>query len=267
MIKSKCLLIFGFLFSNVLLSQKTELIYASKINSIFSKEHLAFTGKGLIIEKGIIMGETLPYNPTSNRRLGFEAGVEYYINFNKNFSLNTGILLGHLPRNFGFTIPKAYLPARFTEDLVIDGRFSRIFPILYVSIPLSFEKRYFIKSNFLYYGAGLNFRYALMQDYNSVGHFIDNNAPNMELEENWIEQNKLNVQPIINFGYGHILKNNNLLKIGITANFGLTQIKATNYFFYSNNGPSQSGEYITRGGYVGLAVSYVFSGLLKKTIK
>jgi hypothetical protein len=233
-------------------------INSSDIKKIFYKNHFALTLKGLSVQKGKVNGEALPYNPTANNRIGFEVGFDNFFNINKTTSINTGLSFGYAPRNFAMVIPKQYLPTDFTEDLHINGFFSSIFPVLYASVPITLEKRIVKKKGYFYYGGGINLKYALMSGFYSSGQGVGNKTY-MELNEVWYEGSHFFTQLNLNTGYGFFLKNKDIIKVGLISNIALNNLKTGNYMLYIPNSGSQSGEYHTRLGFVGIFASYVFT--------
>ena len=254
-------LFFAALFSlNNLFGQKQILFSSQVIDEIFSKNHLAFTAKGVLFEKGKIIGENIPFSPNANSRLGFEAGVDYLINKNKNTSLNTGFHIGFAPRNFTFIAPKNYVQPFYNDDYVMNGGLSNISPLFYASIPLTFEKRIFRKNNFFYYGGGVNLKYALMFSEDEEGYFLDARRTRIAvMTENWKTNFNVFVQANASIGYGFILKNKNLFKVGLCSNIALSNVSTANYTFTPPTGTNQDGLYVTRAGFIGLSFSYVLT--------
>ena len=111
-----------------------------------------------LIEKGKIIGETVPFNPASNKTLGFEAGVDYFINKNKKSSIVTGVHIGFAPRAFTYLVTKDLLPPPLTQDIFVNG--SNLFPLFYVPNN-SFQKCLFFR---VFSPSRVNFLFPIMSN-------------------------------------------------------------------------------------------------------
>ena len=247
----------SYLFGQIKITHKT-------IDEIFSKNHLAFTAKPLLFEGSRIIGESLPFNPASNPTFGFEAGVDYFINKNKKLSIVTGVHIGFAPRAFTYLVTKDLLPPPLTRDIFVNG--SNLFPLFYLSLPLSFEKRIFKDNHFFYYSGGINLKYALMFSEDEMGAYFGSPVfvKIFELRENWKTNNNFFVQANATLGYGFILKNKNIFKVGLSSNIALSNVSTANYTFTPPTGTNQDGLYVTKAGFIGLSFSYVLTNFIKK---
>ena len=64
---------------NNLVAQEQKLFTNESIAQLFSKNHIAFTAKGVLFEKGKIVGESALFNPASHKTLGCEIGADYFM--------------------------------------------------------------------------------------------------------------------------------------------------------------------------------------------
>jgi hypothetical protein len=227
---------------------------------LFSSNHLAFSAKPLIFNKGKIKGERLPFNPASNSRFGFEAGFDYLLNKNKKTSLNMGFHIGFAPRNFTYTIPENYLPVPFEQSKVVNGAISNIFPLVYANFPFVLEKRVFKKNKFIFYSAGINIKYSLMFGENEDSRSLDSRGTLIwKLEENWNNRSNFFFQGNLSVGYGYVLNNHNIFKLGLITNIAFNNVNNSNYTFSPPLGNIQQGIYTTKAGFIGLSINYVLT--------
>ena len=251
---------------NNLVAQEQKLFTNESIAQLFSKNHIAFTAKGVLFEKGKIVGESALFNPASHKTLGCEIGADYFINKNKKSSIVTGVHIGFAPRAFTYLVTKDLLPPPLTQDIAVNGAGSNLFPLFYLSLPLSFEKRIFKDNHFFYYSGGINLKYALMFSEDEMGAYFGSPVfvKIFELRENWKNNNNFFVQANATLGYGFILKNKNLFKVGLSSNIALSNVSTANYTFTPPTGTNQDGLYVTKAGFIGLSFSYVLTNFIKK---
>lgn len=253
-----------------LVAQEQKFFTDESIAQLFSKNHFAFKVKGLMFEKGKVVGECSPFNPSSNSLLGFEAGVDYILNKSKKTSIVTGLHFGFSPRDFTHTTPKSYFPPLSNPTFDEYPTNLQMFPLFYANIPLSIEKRIFSKNNFFFYSGGVNIKYALMFSEDSITSTLfyrSTEVMKTEMYENWKNNNNLFIQANLSFGYGFILKSNNILKVELVSNIALTNLSTVNYIFFTSMPTTQQGTYTTRAGFIGLSFSYVLTNSNKRLLK
>lgn len=222
-------------------------------------------------EKGKPVRQSGPYSMGASNVGGIEAGGNYFINFNKDYSLIVGAHIGFSGRNFKLFIPKSDFTPNLQDDIDFRGRLTKDYAI-YLSAPIWFEKRWAAKNNSTWNAdAGINIRFdpdeaIYIYDYGG----LDVNSqyvPVLDLE-GWVGNN---LKPWINFniggGYSFFLSNYNFLRINLLANFSATKVVNFNYTIDVTGKPQSTGTYSANLSYVGLSISYIFTGTNKRLLK
>jgi hypothetical protein len=203
---------------------------------------------------------------------GFEAGINYHVHLNKNYSIIFGLHGGAAARNFKLFISKTDFNPNLNFDVNEDGQLTGEYDF-YASMPVWVEKRWFKTNNsFWSVAVGINVRFypiryqrdLLLLSYQNV------NQDQIEvLEINALIGN--NLRPWLNYnlggGYAFLLRNNNYLQAELVANLSGKKVVNGSYSINVSGKPQSSGKYSANLSYVGLSFSYIFTGANKRLRK
>jgi hypothetical protein len=211
--------------------------------------------------KAIIKRETGEYNIRSTPQPMWEAGGFLQNDLNNNLFFKTGLMVTISMRNASFHAPAHEInPFGYSDN----------FPALTandvdfgISVPAILEKDWFINdSKMAYILWGLNLRYSFGFDEDSYDNYLTDTAGqrvdvfSLNLNSNnhkkpWLTGN-------VGGGYGWILRNNDMIKVGLVANISISKIVRGNYEINVPGHPISSGGYAVKGNYLAIAVGYVF---------
>jgi hypothetical protein len=222
-------------------------------------------------EKGKPVRQSGAYSMSASSVAGIEAGGNYFINFNKDYSLIVGAHVGFSGRNFKLFIPKSDFSPNLQNDIDFRGRLTKDYDI-YLSAPIWFEKRWQVKENNTWnVDAGLNIRF----DPNEEGYGYDyggidvNGDGVLVLDMNGDIGN--NLKPWLDYnlggGYSVLLSNYNFLCFNLIANFSATKIANFNYTINVTGKPESTGTYSANLSYVGWSISYIFTRANRRLLK
>jgi hypothetical protein len=203
---------------------------------------------------------------------GFEAGPNYHVNINKNYSLIIGLHGGAAATNYKLFISKSDFNPNLNFDVHEDGQLTSAWDF-YMSVPIWIEKRWFMKNNsFWNFITGANVRYYPIRYY---GDEAGINYPDVNgnyvlvLDINASIGN--NLRPWVNYntggGYSMLLRNNNYLQCNLVANFSGKKIIDGTYQINVSGKPQSTGKYSENWSYIGLSFSYIFTGANKRLRK
>ncbi len=227
---------------------------------IFSSNHISFTLIPLINEKARIKAETGPYTLGSKPVRGVEVGFNYHMNFDVNYSIIYGIHGGVSVRNYSLFVPKEDFTPQETEDFYESTKSTPTVDF-YLSLPVLLERRWMAQKGFWNVQGGVNVRFYPDQFSETISHMKDDNAGSwydiirLELEvgrnhKPWIDYNLAG-------GYSYLLKNRNLIRLNLIANFSNTSITKGSYLIHIPGQLDSKGSYASRHSYLGLALSYL----------
>jgi len=263
--------LFGMLFLFVNLpqtfAQNYNLINENISKVLFKGSYFSFYLSPYISQKANCVKQSGTYSLNASKSSGIEAGGNYFINFNKSYSIIVGAHAGISGRNFKLFISKSDFNPNLKNDINFNGRLTKDFD-LYLSAPIWFEKRWIRKNNATWnVDAGIKLRFEpdeafYMYDY---GGFDMNNqyVPVLDLE-GWVGNN---MKPWLNYnisgGYSVLLSNYNFIRLDLIANFSTIKVVNFNYTIDVAGKPQSTGTYSANLSYVGLSISYIFTGTNK----
>lgn len=240
-------------------------IASSQSDKIFSPE--TYWGVSIVpmfIKKGHIDGDAGKYNLRSSPQPGGEALINYYYNFEPNYSVvfsAGGALLVH---NFNYEIPKNLFDS-------VGGRgisFNPVGPIKmssgYLKAQVELQSKFFRNQKKSWLGAlGLSLLYPIQDsDEYSAGILWGSNSQSAQ-EYVIIQYPHYQHKPLLNChltgGYEWILHTGNLLQAVLKLDYMPVNIVTSTYDFKVGHQPQIHGNYSISGSYLGLCLSYVFS--------
>ena len=237
--------------------------------TILNKSAFFFTLSTGVSQNAIINKKTGEYDIRSTLQPFFEGGINYQKSLKKNLFLIIGLRETVTGRNAIFKAPiKEINPYGYSESHSQLKINDFDFPI---SIPVFVEKGWQItKSKIVFIQTGVNFRCSLGSDIGYGYSLTDTNWQRIDVFS--LELNSNNYRkPWINYniggGYGWVLKNYNILKLGVLANISFTKFISGTYQVDIPSHPLSQGTYGVTGSNMGLTVSYIFTGINKKLVK
>jgi hypothetical protein len=234
---------------------------------LFRGKHIGLTLTPMVISKAIITKNIDKYDIKSLPQLGFEASLKKYLNFDTSNSLILGFVFGAYGRNLDYLIPKEEFNFAPPWDIDISSNTaaSREYDFI-IGIPILFQKRWFTKDRrFWNSEAGFTIRYTPniieTQEHIFFGQFF-----NMEFITN--PKNKIWLTYNLGAGRSFILKNKNIVSVGVEGNLSFTTFaESKKYQFTVPNKPVVEGTYKVKGSYVGLSLSYILTKYKKSLRK
>lgn len=244
------------------------------INTFRSSKEVFFNEPSFLItflsgltQKASINKETGQYTVKSSPQPFWEAGIDFRGKLNKSLFLIAGLRGIASGRNAVFNAPMSEInPYGYREPYpplkINEFDFG-------ISIPLLVERKWQTKKyKSTYIQAGLTFRYSLGFDSDDYGNvFTDTNHQEIDvfsMELNSNNHKKLWISYNLGGGYSWILKNYNILKAGVLANISFTKFVNGTYQINIPGKPLTEGTYGVTGSYIGLSVSYGFTGTNKR---
>ncbi len=238
---------------------------------LFKRSWFGFYLSRYNAEKGKPVRQSGAYAMSSSSVAGIEAGGNYYVNFNKDYSLIAGARVGFSGRNFKLFIPKSDFTPNLQDDINFRGRLTKDYDI-YLSAPIWVERRWPSKNNSTWNAdVGINVRL----DPNEEGYGYDYGG--IDVNGQYVPVLSMdgdignNLKPWFNYnvggGYSFFLSNYNFLRINLIANFSATKIANFNYTIDVTGKPQSTGTYSANLSYVGLSISYIFTGANKRLLK
>jgi hypothetical protein len=171
-VERKYLLLFGLIFflNSWTFSQNTieEVSNSAIKNSFYNRSFLSFSISPYIVNKAKAAPSSGSYRLHNLYMPGFEAGPDYHISINKNYSIIIGLHVGAAARNYNLFISKADFTPNLQNDIVANGALTRR-EDFYICAPIWLEHRWFIKKNNFWDAIlGVNIRYYPIPNQNVV---------------------------------------------------------------------------------------------------
>lgn len=266
-----------FIFSNSIALHAEQNVDLQKetISKVFFKgNYVGFSISPYIVNKAKTQPLTGNYHLNTSYKHGFEAGPDLYIPINNSYSLVTGLHGGAAATNYILFIPGSdFNPSMGTD---VDDRGKGPTTGLwgyYISVPILIQKRW-LTGNKSFWNAvvGVNIRYYPLR-YSVYGIeeiYLDANGDQINVLEIDASFGN-NLRPWLNYniggGYSILLRNNNYLQCNVLANFSDKKIVNGTYTINVSGKPQSTGTYSANLSYVGLSLSYTFTGANKRLRK
>lgn len=257
---------------NAVYGQQNANLRKEAISKVLAKgSYFSFYASYYASQKAKIVKESGEYSIKSTEVAGVEGGASFFINFNNNYSIITGIHVGASGRNAGTFISKSEFNPALKKDFNVPLAFGKDYAF-YLVAPVWFEKRW-VKRNFDHWNAdlGINIRYHPGDDsfgYFGFGEDVNGQAQQVFLMDGWVGNN---IKPWLNYnisgGYSWFLSNYNFLRINLIANFSTTKVVNFNYTIDVSGKPQSTGTYSSNLSYIGLSISYILTGANKRLLK
>ena len=241
-------------------------------NVLFTHPFLSFSVSPYIVNKVKATPISGNYHLKTVYQEGVEAGADYHFNFNKNYSLIVGLHGGAAARGFKLFITRSDFNPNLKFDVNETPQTNRIWDF-YINAPIWIEKRWLMKNNnFWSVLFGANVRYYPIRNF---GEGFGVNYP--DVNGNYVQVVNINdsignnLRPWVNYniggGYSFLLQNNNFLQFNLLANFSNKKMVNGVYQINVTGKPQSTGTYSANLSYVGLSLSYIFTGANKRLRK
>lgn len=252
-------------------AQNNDLIKGNISKVLFKGSYFSFYLSPYISQKAKCINQSGSYPLRASKYSGLEAGGNYFINFNENYSLILGAHAGFSGRNFKLFISKSDFSPNLENDINFRGRLTKDFD-LYLSAPIWFEKRWVKKNNSMWnIDAGINLRFdpnEAFYNYDYGGFDINGQYVPVIDMEGYVGNNE---KPWLNYniatGYSVFLSNYNYFRINLIANFSTTKVVNFNYTIDVRDKPQSTGTYSSKLSYIGLSINYILTGTNKRLLK
>lgn len=209
------------------------------------------------------------YHLRSALQSSFSIGVNYQINFTPSWGFSSGIRLDLIKRNFFLHIPDSDLPGYLSTGGAPQIESKEIYPRLVVPIKIVRNFNYNDKG-FWDLSAGINVNYSGFSDDVIITTSIADS--NFQLKQifygDFTSDNNKKAWISFNFGSAKsmILKNNNLIAVGIFFEWSFTDFIKGEYEITVPNKSLTRGIYKISGSLLGLSLKYAFTGINRKLI-
>lgn len=221
-------------------------------NELFRRPQWEFIAAVMINERAQLVHLTnAKYRLSALPQSSFEFGVQRLGPLQDNFGLAIGFRVGIVGRNAQYTAPYHEVGYTYLGDYAFNGVIAREKDLFYLSVPVQLEYRHFINAHRMLTGIiGVSMKFS---SFNATG------TGDMDIMEVRLKGNR---KPYVNIhtgpGIGFLLKNKNILKIGLNLNYDPSYI-ATGRFFVETRTSYDEGTYTVRGNYIGLSAAYAFT--------
>jgi hypothetical protein len=229
---------------------------------VFKKNHWGFTFMAASVNKAKVTGNSFTYNQAANNKVGVQIGLNYQINSTASNSLLTGVGFNILGRNFTYLVTKERFNPVAAKDVSANGIYSNESPIVYLSLPICFEHRWFKKKHFFSALAGAELIVPIQAYSETAAALYNYNGNYIELVQlytDWEETSNPKIGTLLGVGFGYLTKRNNTKTIRLIAKLSFADLAKSTYTFNIPSQPIVSGTHATNGSYIGLSFSYMFT--------
>ena len=220
----------------------------------------------VLVQKGHIDGDLNKYSLSSSPQPGGEVLINYYYNFESNYSLvfsAGGELLVH---SFNYEIPKNLFNPMGGTSI----SFNPVGPIKmsssYLKVQTELQSTLHKKQKKNWFGAiGLSLLYPIQRaDEYDAGILWGSNSQSVQQYvliqyQNYQHKQKLLLNCHIAGGHEWVLPTGNLLQAALKLNYCPVNIATATYAFTVGNQPQVNGLYVISSSCIGFSVSYIFA--------
>lgn len=230
---------------------------------VFKGNHLQFSFAPLSLFPARVKRETGSHPVSTKNAPGFLFSVRYLVNFNNDYSLITGPEATLLGRNLFSSFDKDDFTPALTDDYELRGNDGYVSTFV-ISLPVLIEKRWLYSgTEFFYADAGVRLNVSTGADFDLFSIYLPHIANGFHNAGGTDVYANNNAKPWLSFplnaGHAWLMKNNNVLQLGIISNISFTNYVNGNYKIVIPSKPITSGRYSSTGSYVGLSLNYVFT--------
>jgi hypothetical protein len=233
------------------------------INNSRLKNYWGFSLTPLLLAKADIDGDKDKYQLHSLPQFGAEVLINFYYNFEQNYSLVFGAGGNLSAYNFNYYISKEMFNPPIGFDLSSNKAVSRESGIFNFRLQAEMQRRWprdEAKNWDLAAGLSLLYSGAIPGDISEV--VLDSSGQYKEFLTRTNQYNN-NGKPWFNFhisgGHEWILRSGNIFQVNLKLNFSTTDFATGTYLFSTGIQPDLSGKYGLSGSYIGLSLAYIFA--------
>ncbi len=259
-----CFVVLSFFFVGSAAAQQNSLKRENFLaDYVFKGNHIQFSFSTLSTIKARLKRDAGDHPVSTKAALGLLISFKYQVNFNNGYSLITGPEATLLGRNLVTSFDKNDFSPALIKDYEIKGINSFI-PDMVLSLPVLLQKRWLYGSTkYLFADAGIRFNFSTGADFDIFSIYLQNtnnsfyNAGEVDVYAN--NDAKPWVSFPVNVGHAWLLRNNNLLQLGICSNISFTKYVNGAYMINIPGKPLTEGKYSSTGSYIGLSMNYIFT--------
>lgn len=238
--------------------------------ALYQGSYFDFYLSSYISQKAETLKQSGTYRLNTSKSSGLEGGGNFFINFNKSYSIIMGAHVGYSGRNFKLFISKSDFDPNLENNINFNGRLSKDFD-LYISAPVWVEKRWLTKNNTAWnVDAGINVRFdpnPAIYTYDFGGFDIKGNyVPVLDMQGSAGNNQKPWLNYNVAAGYSLFLSNYNFIRINLIGNFSTTRVVNFNYTINVTGKDESTGTYSTNLSYIGFSISYILTGTNKRLL-
>ena len=217
-----------------------------------------------IAAKSNIKGDTKKYSLKSAPQLSFEALINCHYDFEKNYSLIFGAGGGVIGHNLDYVIPKEMFDPPTGSDITSNKALSREMDLFYFKVPVEIERRWNSGvANSWNTNIGISLLFSInrtVEGFDAVFLYDGRTYKYLARSQNSNNHGKPWLNYHIASGYTWQLPRKNSIRANVKINMSFAEFAKVSYSFDLPSQPILEGQYGVTGSYIGLSLSYIFSG-------
>ena len=223
------------------------------------------------IPKAKFYKEEGSYNIKTTVQSYEEASIDYQQRFAKTYSYSIGLHFTGSGRSAFFNAPVDKINSDYDPGYYSFMRANGF--DIGLSVPLTLEKHWNVHQNESYFGQlGLQLHHSIIENFDDKDYFLQDTSGNyvnvFELSVNPNNERKFWFTYSFGCGYERMLRNGNLLRLGLAANLSFTQYAKGIYTITIPGEPQTLGKYHVYGSGFGVSVAYGLTRLNRsKTVR
>jgi hypothetical protein len=238
---------------------------------IFSTNHFSFSLFGGLSGRAKTTYDSDRFQTGTSNCIAFGGGINYHYSIHKNFSAVFGLQVGVPVRNFEYRIPGDAFSPPLSHDIEEYGQ-TTTEAVFLLRAPVTIEGRLFNgKKKYWHCGVGASLVYGILEG-ETLGYQVQYPQPGQYTRvHNMSLQMNNNSKPWFNYhvtaGRGWVLKNQDILNVGLLFNLSMTDFITGTYTLETNTPPVVHGTYKFRGSYTGISAGYVLTSAWGRKVK
>lgn len=225
-------------------------------SSQFAHNHITFNVSGLNVFSVKSADATGLGEFQTARNTSAKLGLSYMLNPYQHLGISFGFNLG--VQSFGYWILAT------EEDFGIPNglQAKRRIPEPFLEFPIKISPRLALSDrNWLQLemGVALSFYLSSALDI-EVKHSVNQVDNVASIQFNFPAENPY-IQAVGGIGWMHVLKNRDMIKLGVEANLGFKEVLLGQYQFLSDNIAVGEGTFVSKGTYIAVSLGYIFTSM------
>lgn len=218
----------------------------------------------LFIQKGHIDGDVNKYRVSSSPQIGGEVLMNYYYNFERNYTFVVSGGAELLVHSFNYEIDKNLFDSMGRTPV----SFNPVGPIrmssAYLKVQAELQSKLHSHQKKSWFGAiGISALYAVQGGDEYGAGILWGSSSQSAQEYVLIQYQNYRHKPSLDFhisgGHEWMLHSGNLLQAALKLNYSSSHVATATYFFTVGNQPPVSGRYLISSSCIGLSASYIFA--------